>query len=67
MMLLGSYDVYSEVFDPIVEEAAIKHTLSDDLSGIYTDLKRPLVKYDSGEESNQRIAIWQWKFHLKFN
>jgi Domain of unknown function (DUF5063) len=65
--LLGKYDVYSEVFDPVVEEDAIKATLSDDLSDIYIDLKRPLFKYDNGDEPNQRIAIWEWKFNMKIH
>jgi hypothetical protein len=67
MSLLGKYDRYCEVFDPIFDNQAITTHLSDDLSDIYTDLKRPLVKYDSGEEPNQRIAIWEWAFHLKIH
>jgi uncharacterized protein DUF5063 len=67
MKLMGNYDVYSEVFDPVCEEEVIKATLSDDLSDIYTDLKRPLFKYDSKEEGNQLIAIWEWKFHMKIH
>ena len=67
MNLLGKYDFYSEVFDPIVDQQGIRASLSDDLSDIYTDLKRPLQKYDSGEEPNQRIAVWEWKFHLKIH
>ena len=50
MSALGKYDVYSEVFDPVYDKEAITSTISDDLSDIYTDLKRPLFKYDSGEK-----------------
>ncbi|HJQ23364.1 MAG TPA: DUF5063 domain-containing protein [Blastocatellia bacterium] len=65
--LLGKYDLYAEVFDPVFDEAALKTTISDDLSDIYTDLKRHLSKYDSGDEHKQRIAIWEWKFHMKIH
>ena len=65
MTLLGKYDVYSEVFDPILEKEAIKTTLSNDLEEIYRDLKGPLVKYDSGDEPNERIAVWEWKFGMQ--
>src|SRR6185503_18101300 len=65
--LLGGYDLYTEVFDPVTDTDALKTTLSDDLSDIYTDLKRPLKKYDTGEEQNQRIAIWEWKFNMQIH
>jgi Domain of unknown function (DUF5063) len=65
--LLGKYDLYSAVFDPVFDEAALKTTISDDLSDIYTDLKRPLFHYDSGDEHQQRIAIWEWKFYMKIH
>jgi hypothetical protein len=67
MNLLGKYDVYSEVFDPVFDEEAIKTTLSDDLSDIYIDLKRTLSNYDSGDPRSRRIAIWNWKFHMKIH
>jgi hypothetical protein len=67
MKLLGRYDIYSQVFDPVADTEAIKTTLSDDLSDIYTDLKQSLIKYDSEEEANQRIAIWEWKFNMQIH
>ena len=65
MKLLGKYGTYSEVFDPVYDTDAITASLGDDLSGVYLDLKRPLIKYESGAEPNQRIAIWEWKFNLQ--
>lgn len=59
--LLGSYDVYSEVFDPVTDKDAIASSLSDDLADIYQDLKGPLLNYDEGHQSN---AIWQWRFNI---
>jgi hypothetical protein len=67
MNLLGKYDLYSEVFDPVSEEGAIKATLSDDLSDIYMDLKRGLSRYDDKEQPNQPIAVWEWKFNMKIH
>jgi hypothetical protein len=67
MRLLGKYDLYSEVFDPVFDTDAIKSTLSDDLSDIYSDLKGPLMKYVSGGEANQRVAIWEWKFNMQIH
>ncbi|ESA36370.1 hypothetical protein N836_00420 [Leptolyngbya sp. Heron Island J] len=63
--LLGEYDLYSEVFDPVVDTEAITTTISDDLSDIYLDLKRPLIKYKTGIAANQCIAIWEWRFNLQ--
>ena len=67
MNLLGKHDVYSEVFDPLSQEDAIKSTRSDDLSDIYTDLKRSLLEYDTTEEPNQLRAVWEWKFSMKIH
>ena len=64
---LGKYDLYYEVFDPVTEKDAIPHSLSNDLADIYLDLMRPLLKHDSGDEANQRLAIWEWKFHLQIH
>lgn len=41
--------------------------LSDELSDIYVDLKPALLKYDPGDEMNQRLAIWDWKFTLQIH
>src|SRR5262249_15809828 len=65
--LLGKYDRYSEVFDPVFETEAITSTLSDDLSDIYIDLKGPLILYESEIDANQKEAIWQWKFNMQIH
>ncbi len=65
MKLLGKYGPYSEVFDPVCDTEAITTTLYNDLSEIYGDLKGSLIKYESGKEPNQRVAIWEWKFNLQ--
>ena len=59
---LGTYDKYSEVFDPVIEEESLIACLSDDLAGIYWDLKEPLQPYDSGKELD---ATWAWRFNMK--
>jgi len=59
--ILGTRDVYSEVFDPRTKDEAIQTTLSDDLSDIFTDLKRALIEFDSG---NVNHAVWSWRFTL---
>jgi hypothetical protein len=28
-------------------------------------LKGSLIKYESGKEPRQRVAIWEWKFNLQ--
>jgi hypothetical protein len=59
--MLGTRDVYSEVFDPRTKNAAIQTTLSDDLSDIFIDLKGALTEFDSGRVDN---AVWSWRFTL---
>ena len=67
MDVLKGHDLYYEVFDPVNDRDALSSTLSDDLSDIYTDLRRPLIKYDSSDEANQRSAIWDWKFTFQIH
>jgi hypothetical protein len=59
---MGKYDNYSEIFDPVFENECVVGSLSDDLADIYTDLKGPMISFESG---NKNDAIWQWKFNLK--
>lgn len=60
--ILGRYDEYWEIFDPVFEKEAVAATLSDDLADVYMELKGPLIAYEKGQESD---AIWQWKFNIK--
>jgi hypothetical protein len=60
--ILGRYDRYREVFDPVYDEESIPASLSDDLADIYRDLRGPLVEYNNGQQDN---AIWLWKFNIQ--
>ncbi len=60
--LLGKYDIYNEVFDPINGGEVGTASLSDDLAGIYQDLKNPLLDYDSNKKED---AIWSWRFNIQ--
>lgn len=58
--LLDPVDVYSEVFDPYEpRKAPVAHRLSDDLSGIVTDLRHGMAHYRAGRTSE---ALWWWQF-----
>jgi len=59
--MLGTRDVYSEVFDPRTDVEVIQTTLSVDLADIFVDLKGPLADFDSGRIND---AIWRWRFTL---
>jgi len=55
------FDLYSEVFDPCVDESPVCGALSDDVLDIYADLRRGLVTYDEGRLGS---AVWEWEFHF---
>ncbi|HNB53677.1 MAG TPA: DUF5063 domain-containing protein [Anaerolineales bacterium] len=59
--VLGKYDFYNEVFDPIFDEDIVTSSISDDLADIYKDLKDPLINYDCGKKND---AIWSWRFNI---
>jgi Domain of unknown function (DUF5063) len=59
--LLGKYDMYGEVFDPVSDDESTKSSLGDDLADIYLDLKRPLLEFEGGKAND---AIWSWKFNI---
>jgi hypothetical protein len=63
--LLGEYDSYNEVFDPIHDKDVLVVPLSNDLAEIYEDLKGQLIEYESGDETRRKSAIWEWKFTIK--
>ncbi len=60
--LLGEYDLYSEVFDPVSQKEAVVGRLSNDLSEVYSDLREPLLWYEQG---NSIDAVWDWKLGLQ--
>ena len=55
---------YRQVFDPRPEnnESPVMADLGDDLTGVYTDIKRSLAIYEAG---NIKEAVWQWRFDLE--
>jgi len=55
----NTVDLYYEVFDPFVRDALVLGSLSDDLGGIYVDLREGLDLMDGGHRND---AIWQWRF-----
>ncbi len=61
MKILGKYDLYNEVFDPVFDEDIVTSSISDDLADIYKDLKDPLSEYDCGKEND---AVWAWRFNI---
>lgn len=63
--LVGKYNFYTEVFDPVYDKDTVMGSISDDLANIYLDLKRPMLKYEMNENSYQTIAIWEWKFNIE--
>ena len=62
--LLGRYDWYALVFDPVFEENVVRTTLSDDLGDIYCDLKSSLTQFEIGTSDSQKHALWEWKFGI---
>jgi uncharacterized protein DUF5063 len=58
---LGRFDLYSEIYDPYVDEPPVMGSLADDLSEIYADLATPLREFDAGRVAN---AIWSWRFNI---
>lgn len=62
--LLGKYDEYAEVFDPVIDREFLLTHLSDDLADIYSDLLVPLRWWDRGGGAARTQAVWQWKFNI---
>lgn len=60
--ILGKYNFYNQVYDPIYDEKANSTMLADDLNDIYFDLKESLQEYDQGSQTE---ALWQWKFDMR--
>lgn len=57
-----NFEVYSEVFDPYVNEAPVAGSLSDDLLDVYCDVRRGLDLWD--QDVPKAAAIWEWRFHF---
>ena len=56
-------DVYWEVFDPYEHDATdpVAGSLTDDVLGVYGDIKPGLTLWDASQEQN---AIWEWRFNF---
>ena len=63
--LLAPIDVYHEVFDPYgPADKPVPCRISDDISGVVTDLEHGLVHYRAGRVSE---ALWWWQFSYLAN
>lgn len=62
--LLGDANLYSEVWDPVIDSTALKTYLSDDLADIYCDLAAPLGLYERGSAADRAEALWDWRFNI---
>jgi hypothetical protein len=60
--LLGDYNRYKEVYDPLCDVDLIEPTLSDDLADIFLDLQSPWEDFQRG---NKEDAIWSWRFSIR--
>jgi hypothetical protein len=58
------YDIYWEVFNPHYLEDPVGASLSDDILGIYKDVKSDILLYDKNEHIE---AIWEWKFKFEIH
>ena len=61
---LGKYNMYSDVFDPVlVDEAEVTSgSLADDLADIYRDLKNGFLIIEQENGNTIGDVIWEWKF-----
>lgn len=59
---LGKFALYSEVYNPYIEDAPVMASLAEDLADIYSDLAGPLRDLDAGRTAN---AIWCWRFSIR--
>jgi hypothetical protein len=57
---LGGELRYQIVFDPFQDRETVSSTLSDDLAGIYCDVKEGLLNIKSSRRVSSSV-IWQWK------
>ena len=56
------HNVYTEIFDPYHDETPVNGCLDDDIIGIYSDLKKGLILYEQGHDTE---AVWEWRFGLE--
>lgn len=60
----GQYNFYWQIFDPIDSEdnSTVGGAISDDFSGIYSNIKGGVVIFRQGSNEYVQQAIWEWKF-----
>jgi hypothetical protein len=60
----GEHCLYRAVYDPYdpPEEPEVMHSLADDVTDIYRDLRCGLQKWRRGESGE---ALWEWRFGLE--
>ena len=61
------YQYYWHVFDPSDDKdtTAVCGDMVDDIGDIYKDIKRSLLLFDSGSQTVQQHAVWQFKFDFE--
>lgn len=55
---------YWEVLNPLEETKPVFHSLADDLTEIYQDVKAGLSLF---EDQNYAEAAWEWRFNFQVN
>lgn len=55
----GAKDLYWEIFDPYVDAERVAGSLSDDVIGVFHDVRRGLAYWDAG---HRQRAVWEWRF-----
>ncbi len=56
-------DFYWDVFEPLETEPPepVGGMISDDLSGIWSDVKEGLLEFDQAKQTSTSDAIWHWR------
>lgn len=59
----GQRDWYTEMFDPYAQDdTPVPHSLSDDLTDIYRDVRHGLSGWRGGRTDD---AVWEWRFSFE--
>lgn len=56
---LRAHDFYWEVYDPFEESTPVVGSLTDDVAGVYRDIRSALLELAAGRETN---AVWDLRF-----
>jgi hypothetical protein len=67
--LLGKYDLYWEVFDPIKTptEEPVAASLADDLSDIWRDIKPGTDHWADASPQGREEILWNWHFSFHYH